>query len=214
MNPKAEYAWHFLRNSQNKPILRDGRPLRMKHWYKHPDSIYLCESGYHASKSVLDALRYAPGTWVSLVSMRGRRIHAADKLVAEQRLAEWCFDAKEELGIFGRLCAAEVLKYCWPDSPITVDRFVAGDSSLINKAHRLSRSRMRRERPYTKKWYASLVVVDLARYMFGGDYNLNALRCVVSTTYSALRNANQDDGAYERLSLTLESILLSAAMNK
>ena len=74
-------------------MLRDGTPLVVGQTYRHEGRLMLCESGYHASERLIDALKYAPGTTLSRVELSGQRIHNTDKLVAEQRIVLWTLDA-------------------------------------------------------------------------------------------------------------------------
>jgi hypothetical protein len=88
MTEEIIQAWHFTRAT-----LRDGRPLpKDGEWLIHDGKAIMCESGLHASRRVIDALQYAPGSTVCRVSCR--RIKAEEenyKLVcyrAPYRLAD------------------------------------------------------------------------------------------------------------------------------
>jgi hypothetical protein len=55
---KAMIAWHFCGDT-----LRDGRPIPPDgEKLIHDGELVMCVSGLHASKNILDALTYAPGT--------------------------------------------------------------------------------------------------------------------------------------------------------
>lgn len=75
-------AYHFTDNGR----LRDGRPVPpVGKWLKHKGPLVLCESGLHASERLLDALRYAPGLTLHIVTLSGDVICDDDKLVASRR---------------------------------------------------------------------------------------------------------------------------------
>ena len=58
-------AWHFVGE-----MLRDGRPVPPDgEWLVHDGKLVMCESGYHASEQLLDALYYAPGSIICRVEM-------------------------------------------------------------------------------------------------------------------------------------------------
>ncbi|MCB7127907.1 MAG: hypothetical protein J3T61_00010, partial [Candidatus Brocadiales bacterium] len=71
-------AWHFVNGK-----LRDGRRIPPDgKLLCHKGGLVMCRSGFHASKTVSDALSYAPGNTVCRVEIGGTIIHATDKLVA------------------------------------------------------------------------------------------------------------------------------------
>ena len=92
--PKANgvLAWHFLwedgkLNYLDKEPPPDGETL------VHSGEIELCSSGLHASKSLWDALSYAPGHVLCRVRMGGIIKNGDDKLVASERTILWRLDA-------------------------------------------------------------------------------------------------------------------------
>ncbi|MHC4715320.1 MAG: hypothetical protein ACYTAN_18960 [Planctomycetota bacterium] len=58
----------------------------MRHEYEHVGRLIMCERGYHASARVIDALRYAPGTYLCRV-LSSRDIEDVDKSVSRYRRA-------------------------------------------------------------------------------------------------------------------------------
>ena len=90
MNRKV-LAWHFT----NGMKLRDGQELVVGKTYKHTGSLEMCNTGYHASVDIRDALSYAPGFMVSSVECSGEMIEGDDKLVCSERKVLWSFDAKD-----------------------------------------------------------------------------------------------------------------------
>jgi hypothetical protein len=125
----ATLAWHFLADRDGVPVLRTGDPLVIGKWYEHDGELELCASGLHASVLALDALSYAPGPWVSLVECAGEVQFGDDKLVCTRRRALWVRDATEELRLFARLCALDVI-HMW-DAPTVVREYLeTGDEAL------------------------------------------------------------------------------------
>ena len=58
-------AWHFT-----GATLRGGQPIpRYGVWLRHEGRVAMCESGLHASRRILDALSYAPGSSIHRVEV-------------------------------------------------------------------------------------------------------------------------------------------------
>ena len=118
MKTESILAWHFvgdkLRNGA--PIPADGVTLRFR------GRLIMCESGFHASRRIIDALSYAPGDTVCRVLIGGETIEEPDKLVASERSILWRLDAKELLLEFTRKIALSVI-HLW-DAPDVVKRYL------------------------------------------------------------------------------------------
>lgn len=83
-------AWHFV-----GAALRDGNPVPADgETLVHYGPVQLCESGLHASRSLLDAARYAPTRtrWICRVRCGGEVHEAPDKLVCTERTILWRVD--------------------------------------------------------------------------------------------------------------------------
>ena len=96
-------AFHFT----DGMTLRDGQTLEVGKTYIYDGEIKICRSGYHASKNVLDALKYAPGFTLSLVECDEIEEEHDDKFVYRIRkvleihdvreiVLNWCIDVAEE----------------------------------------------------------------------------------------------------------------------
>ena len=102
-------AWHFLRKDK-KLGYNDGRLVRVGHTFKcDPDSIKMCETGFHASKNILDALNYAFGPIACEVELGGNIIKGYDKIVASERTVISMVDAEDVLHEFACWCAERAL---------------------------------------------------------------------------------------------------------
>src|SRR5271166_2007818 len=124
-------AWHFvgdkLRNGDLIPL--DGVTLRFS------GRLRMCESGFHASRRIIDALHSAPGDTVCRVLIGGDIIEEPDKLVASERSILWRLDAKELLTEFTRKIALSVI-HLW-DAPDVVKRYLeTGDPKQQEAAFR------------------------------------------------------------------------------
>lgn len=98
-------AWHFVGNK-----LRDGSPVPSDgEWLVHDGELVMCESGLHASKRLIDALKYAPGGTICRVEVGGKILHDDDKLVAKKRKILWRVDGEQVLRAFARWCALQVI---------------------------------------------------------------------------------------------------------
>ena len=102
-------AWHFVRQSDTGPVLRDGRPVVVGEWLEHTGPLELCKTGLHASEDILDAIGYAPGPVVCRVECEGATLRDADKLVCTRRRVEWMIDAESVLRLWACDCAERAL---------------------------------------------------------------------------------------------------------
>ena len=114
-------AWHFADDR-----LRDGAPLPSdSEALNFSGNVAICRSGLHASRRLVDALKYAPGNTLCRVECDGVSAELDDKLVCSSRTIVWRLDAEE---VFRE----------------STSRSVRGSSSL--RALRSSRSRSRSAR--------------------------------------------------------------------
>ena len=102
---KKILAWHFTDGLK----LRDGQQLEVGKTYTHSGKVKICESGYHASERLIDALKYAPGAQVSRVECWGSVKTESDKLVARNRTVLWTMDATMILHEFAYRVAEQTL---------------------------------------------------------------------------------------------------------
>ncbi len=120
-------AWHFTANT-----LRDGRPIpAVGETLRYDGDLVLCRKGLHASRNILVALGFAPGSIVHRVECSGDMIEGRDKLVCRERTILWSVDAEQALRKFARLCALDVL-YLW-DAPAVVGRYLRTGSESIRR---------------------------------------------------------------------------------
>ena len=125
-------AWHFA----NGDTLRDGRPLPADgEWLEHDGELEPCRSGLHASRDILDALRYAPGTTFCLVECSGEVIESDDKLVCSRRRIVARADVREMLVAFARWCADRAAA-----AAATAANRVAADAAAGRAAERKAQS--------------------------------------------------------------------------
>ena len=112
MTEEKILAWHFTEGR----TLRDGQPLEVGKTYTHEGEIKICASGYHASRRLIDALRYAPGAQISRVECWGDVQEQDDKLVARNRTVLWTIDATMILHEFAcRVAEIALSKVTNPD---------------------------------------------------------------------------------------------------
>ena len=118
-------AWHFL--AENKKLgYKDGRLVRVGHTFKcDPDSLVMCKSGFHATKRLFDALKYAPGPVVCRVELGGRILHQDDKSVASERTVIAMADASTVLHEFACWCEEQALKNIKNPDPRSVAAIAA-----------------------------------------------------------------------------------------
>ena len=64
-------GYHFCKIVDEKPVLLGGLPLTIGKKLVHPGMPVMCKSGFHDSVRILDALRYAPGTFLCRTRLSG-----------------------------------------------------------------------------------------------------------------------------------------------
>src|SRR5690606_22275637 len=131
MIPSTQYvfAWHFV-----GAALRDGRAVPPDgEWLVHEGDVEMCISGLHASRKVIDALNYAPGSTICRVVVADVVIDECHKLVARRRAILWRVDTDDLLRKFARQAALSVI-HLW-DAPEVVRRYLeTGDETLKDAA--------------------------------------------------------------------------------
>ena len=124
-----EKYWHFAAiNDNGQPIMRDGTLIEIGKRYEIEGEPELCARGYHGSLRAIDALKYAPGAWVSLRPLDGV-IEGDDKAVGKSFMQQKGADATEVLREFARLCALDVV-HMWDAHQVVIDYLKTGDKSL------------------------------------------------------------------------------------
>ena len=114
-------GWHFT----SCWTLRDGTPLEVGRTYEHDGPLVLCDAGYHASRRIIDALGYAPGSVLSRVAVGGEIIEGDDKLVARTRTVLWALDITPVLHEFACRCAEDALAVAGTPDPRSVAAIAA-----------------------------------------------------------------------------------------
>ena len=123
-------AWHFASTQ-----MRDGTPLAAPGGIERYDGVVeMCVSGLHASRLLMDALRYAPGTLLRRVECIDP-VEGHDKLVCYERRVLWECDMTAPLRLFARRCALDVA-HLWSDQmPDVVREFLmTGDKAAAAAA--------------------------------------------------------------------------------
>lgn len=105
---KPSQYWHFALDSRRTRY--DDKPIVIGQTMKVSPPIEMCERGLHASKRAIDALQYAPGAYVCLVTLGGEVIHGNDKSVATERTVIAAADATELLFRFSMDVAARAMQ--------------------------------------------------------------------------------------------------------
>ena len=127
-------AWYFSTGDRR---LRhgDGREIRLGETHAVSGDIEMCSHGLHASKKLMDALYYAPGTIVYRVELSGKIEKGEDKLVAQKRTyLSGGIDVSETLRKFARMCALDVIDM-WEAPDIVIRYLTTGDKSIQASAY-------------------------------------------------------------------------------
>ena len=114
---KTVKAWHWVKDDWT---LRDGQKVEVGKTYVVDGELTMCERGLHASRKILDALQYAPGSIVCRVTCWQIKQEDNDKFVCHKRRVEWAYDATNILHEFACQVAEKALKLakvknkrCW-----------------------------------------------------------------------------------------------------
>ena len=157
-------AWHFVSDT-----LRDGSPIPPDgEWQHYKGECVMCESGLHASRSVLDALQYAPGRTICRVACAGIAEEQSDKLVSTHRFILWRLDGEEVLRAFARQQALSAI-HLWDAPQVVKDYLTTQDESLRDAARVASRDAARdaawnaaRDAASAASWGAAWAAVSAA----------------------------------------------------
>jgi hypothetical protein len=89
-------------------------------WYKHDGEVRACKSGFHASKRVIDAMRYVNMEHLALVEVRGRSdLSESDKECwSEMRIVEawdWTKEDSIALAIYAAELVIEIYEKQYPN---------------------------------------------------------------------------------------------------
>ena len=135
MIDRYDNATHFYFSSHDERLsYGDDRGIAVGVTHTVDVEPVLCESGLHASKRVIDALGYAPGTILWGVTLGGVVVDGGDKSVATERTYVWRLDCENLLREAARLFALEVIDLL--DAPDVVRKYLeTGDESLKAAAY-------------------------------------------------------------------------------
>jgi len=126
-------AWYFA-TEERKLRHGDGREIRIGETHEVSGEIEMCIHGLHASKKLMDALYYAPGTIVYRVELSGKIEKGKDKLVAQKRTyLSGGIDVSETLRKFARMCALDVVDI-WEAPEVVIRYLKTGDKSMRDDA--------------------------------------------------------------------------------
>lgn len=84
----ATLSWHFPYGTERNPRLLDGTPTGpgVLHILPHDRELVMCESGFHASVRLIDAMRYSQQYLIcTLCVSGGKMMYGHDKLVSRRR---------------------------------------------------------------------------------------------------------------------------------
>ena len=109
MTTNKQTYWHFLREDR-KLGYGDGRLVIAGDTLSVPGPLEMCNYGLHASKNLLDALKYAPGSILCKVELGSDVITQGDKSVSSSRKTLWMTDISDLLHKFACDAAEQCLK--------------------------------------------------------------------------------------------------------
>ena len=126
-------GWYFS-DSDERLRYGDDRKIAVGVTHTVECNPVLCESGLHASPTVLDALIYAPGYILWRVTLGGTIVNGDDKSCGTERTYHARLDAADVLRAFARSCALDVANL-WDCPDIVIKYLETGDESLRDGAN-------------------------------------------------------------------------------
>ena len=113
-----KYLWKSMRAGLVSGSGRLG-PWKVGKWRVHPDKLTMCESGFHASENVIDAMRYVNAEVIAKVEVRGKNLQQDDKQCwSEMRVIqswEWTKEDNMVLAIYAAELAIGIYENKYPD---------------------------------------------------------------------------------------------------
>ena len=158
----------------------------------------ICQSGLHASRRAIDALKYAPGALVRRVVISGGVVEGDDKLIGRKRRELWRVDATATLHEFACLCAEDALKVAKVEDPLCFAAIAAKRAWL--------RGEITDSELYAARAAARAAAMDAAR-VAAWDAAWDAAR---DAARAAARDAARDaawDAAWDAQNKRLEKML-------
>jgi hypothetical protein len=120
-------GWYFAQPN-NRLGHGDDREIRVGETHYVNGAPKICRYGLHASRSVLDALQYAPSNTLYRVRLGGWKDSQHDKHCAQSRTYLAVIDAEEILRRFACECALDVV-HMWDAPEVVLDYLRTGDKS-------------------------------------------------------------------------------------
>jgi len=181
-------VYHFARIENGVPVMRDGTPIEIgKKYSVNKHKVAMCECGFHGSINPLDALKYAPGNYISIRKLSGKIVKGDDKVVASECVHVAGFDGEGMLRKFARLCALDVI-YLWYAPDVVVRYLKTGDESLRDAAWDAARNAVI-DATNDDAWYAARNAAWYAASNAAWDAARNAVIDATWATWYAARNA-------------------------
>ena len=153
-------GWHFLAKDRrlkygDKRLVNAGETLRTE------DTPVMCMRGMHASKRIMDALKYAPtdAAIVCHVRLSDGVLHSDDKSVAHERTCIWWVHAEAVLHEFACRCTEDALALIKTPDP----RRIATISDSELTAARAAARDAARAPASAAAWAAAWAAWDAAR---------------------------------------------------
>ena len=156
-------AWYFS-NTDKKLRYGDDRIIQAGKMHTVKGTPELCNHGLHASVRAIDALEYAPGSYVWFVDVTRSLDVGEDKICGQRREYLWGFDADEVLREFARnqaLINIEKIKHYTDQYDLIVGYLTTGDEGLRSAAE-LAAELAARSAAEAAAWSAAWSAAELA----------------------------------------------------
>jgi hypothetical protein len=129
----SKQTYYYFCREDRKLRYGDNRPIVVGETLKVDCEPILCTQGLHASKRLIDALQYAPGSILCKVKLGGTVVHGEDKSAATERTVIAMADCTDILREFARRCALDVI-HLWDAPDVVVEYLKTGNEDLRSAA--------------------------------------------------------------------------------
>ena len=128
--------YFYFSKDDKKLCYDDNRVIKAGITHKVGGEHGLCEHGLHASKNIIDTLRYAPGNHLWIVELSGEVAHCRDKSCATERKYICGANIEKILRKFARECAMvnieSIKRYCSDENyNLVVEWLETGDDEIL-----------------------------------------------------------------------------------
>jgi hypothetical protein len=111
-----KYLWKSL--TEGKKSLNGNVEWKIGKWRKHDGELSMCNSGFHASENIIDAMGYVNCFYLARVAVRGEHLEQNDKQVWSEmkavKIYKWTKENSVRLAIFSAELVIDIFEKKYP----------------------------------------------------------------------------------------------------